>query len=170
MMGLGLSPRGDPYLVFEFGEGGVSERVAFALAASQVFQVIEPRPLTKVPLAPDMVLGIMNHRGNIITVVDPAPLLDQPRQPDVAAALLVIVRPMASDKPPHVALQIDRTHGIVLSSELPRTEVTVGPCVAWVARLGQRLIHILDLGHFFEHFGRLFGPADFRTSRQGVAG
>ena len=50
----------------------------YALRADEVHKVTEPGRLNRLPLLPRAVLGIMQHRGRIVTVVDVAQLFDDP--------------------------------------------------------------------------------------------
>jgi chemotaxis signal transduction protein len=48
----------------------------FALPAAQVFKVIEPAAVNRLPRLPEALRGIAQHRGRIVTVVDLAQLLE----------------------------------------------------------------------------------------------
>lgn len=47
----------------------------FAVEASLVQEVIRTGPVTRLPAAPAFLLGVFNHRGEILAVMDPAQLL-----------------------------------------------------------------------------------------------
>lgn len=42
----------------------------YAVAAERVIEIIRPQPLTPVPLAPDVVAGLLNLRGQIVVAFD----------------------------------------------------------------------------------------------------
>lgn len=48
--------------------------------------------MTKVPMAPDFILGLMNLRGQIVTIVDPGVFLDQKLRIDPAEQRLIILK------------------------------------------------------------------------------
>jgi purine-binding chemotaxis protein CheW len=52
------------YLTFKLGEE------VFALDVSQVREVLDLSPITKVPRAPDFMRGVINVRGSVVPVVD----------------------------------------------------------------------------------------------------
>lgn len=52
-----------------------SRAVRFRLPLEVVREVLLPLPLYRVPRAPEAVLGVMNHRGRVVTVLDWAMLL-----------------------------------------------------------------------------------------------
>lgn len=54
----------DKYLIFTLGEED------FAFEISEVREVLEYRPITRVPHMPDFVLGGINLRGNVLPVID----------------------------------------------------------------------------------------------------
>ena len=156
-----------PYLLYEVGpandevSGGV-----FAFDVSSVFQVIEPGVASPVPLAPDVVLGIINHHGRIVTLVDPAPLLGLAPQARPAAHAVILRQ--GARGPVNLGLQVSRIQGIVPRTELIEVEVQPRPCVAWVARAGRRLIHVVAVEPLLERLVRLFGTNDSRDGLQGV--
>ncbi|QJD96534.1 purine-binding chemotaxis protein CheW [Mucilaginibacter robiniae] len=42
----------------------------FAINVSQVLEILEMKAITKIPKAPDFMLGVINLRGNILPVID----------------------------------------------------------------------------------------------------
>ncbi|MFN9367863.1 MAG: chemotaxis protein CheW [Planctomycetia bacterium] len=62
----------------------------FALPTASVVEVLRGGRLTRVPQAPESVLGLMHLRGRIVPVVDPAPRLGIDRPAPAGAAHLVI--------------------------------------------------------------------------------
>jgi purine-binding chemotaxis protein CheW len=118
-------------LVFGLGE----ERYAVELA-----RVAEVQPLghcVRVPGAPEVVLGLMNRRGELCTVVGLARLLGLPEVPPLYAVVVA--------KDGHViALAVDRLEGV---RDIPADEHARAQSPAtsrFVARVGQGLISILD--------------------------
>lgn len=156
-----------PYLVFDIGVADTDDHGGtFAFDVSHVLQVIEPGWISAVPLAPEVVLGIINHHGRIVTVIDPAPLLELAPQPGVVSQAVILRHGVHS--PASLGLKVSRIHGIVARGDLAAVDVESRPCVAWVAQAGRRLIHILALEPLLERLSRLFGSVDSRPSVQGV--
>jgi purine-binding chemotaxis protein CheW len=54
----------ETYLTFVLG------RELFAVNVKNVLEVLEQQPITRVPKAPDQILGIINFRGEILPVVN----------------------------------------------------------------------------------------------------
>jgi chemotaxis signal transduction protein len=156
-----------PFLVFDVGvEGDTLDGATFALDVRHVSQVIEPGALSPVPLAPAVVLGLLSHRGRIVTLVDPAPLLEFEPQPTPVANAVILRHEVAG--PAHLGFRVGRIHGIVGRGDIAAVDVELRPCVAWVAQAGRRLIHVLDLQPLLERLSRLFGSSDSRPLVQGV--
>jgi purine-binding chemotaxis protein CheW len=52
------------YLSFKLGEE------VFAINVSKVLNILEMKPITRVPKSPDYLIGVINLRGNVLPVVD----------------------------------------------------------------------------------------------------
>ena len=156
-----------PFLVFDIGPSGDPEHGGtFALDVSRVFQVIELGHVLPVPLAPAVVLGILNHHGRIVTIVDPATLLELGAQ--AAAMTQAVILRQGLRAPASLGLKVARIHGIVPRGDLAQVEVGSRPCVAWAAQAGRKLIHIIALEPLLERLSRLFDLLDSRPPLQGV--
>jgi len=161
------SAPGGRFLVFDIGgESSGASSGTFALDVSGVVQVIEPDSIAHVPLAPSVVLGILNHHGRIITVLDPAPLLGLVAQRGPASQVVILRHGLRGN--PNLGLQVVRSHGIVSRAELDEADVIAGECIAWVARSGRRLINIIELEPLLQRLSRLFGSVESREPLQGV--
>ena len=80
------------------GEAGTrTEYLAFGLAGetyavqiAQLAEILRPPPITEVPRAPDMVLGVVSVRGKLVTVLDLRRRLRLPESaPDRKARILL---------------------------------------------------------------------------------
>jgi chemotaxis signal transduction protein len=164
----GLSPvMAGPFLVFDIGAVDLSMQAGtYAIDVSHVFQVIEPGRVSPVPLAPAVVLGILNHHGRVVTLVDPAPLLALERQAGPVTQAVILRQGVRS--PANLGFRVSRIHGIVARGDLAEVDVDKPPCVAWVAQSGRRLIHIVALEPLLERLSRLFESVDSRPLVKGV--
>ncbi|MFM7206826.1 MAG: chemotaxis protein CheW [Planctomycetaceae bacterium] len=138
----------------------------FAVPADAVVEVLRGGRLTRVPLAPAGVLGLVHLRGRIVPVVDPAGLLGVDRPPPARATHLVI------------ALE-DDWYGLVIDEMLDVIEIAAdevqqaaaagsdqagGPLTGVVAAPG-RLVHLLDPERMIHSLVR---PRPQSSERQGV--
>ena len=67
----------------------VIDRQLFGLPIARVQDVFAPTRLTKVPLAPPEVAGVLNLRGHIVTVIDMRCRLGLPARPDDASDMAI---------------------------------------------------------------------------------
>lgn len=122
------------------------DRLLFGVQLKDVQEVIRQIQLTAVPLAPEVVGGLMNLRGQVVTAVDLRRKLELgPRPPD-ASAMNVVVR---SDDGV-VSLLVDEIGDVVeveASSFEPPPETLRGnirTLIVGVHKLQERLLHVLD--------------------------
>jgi purine-binding chemotaxis protein CheW len=147
---------GGPYLIFDLGgPDSAGAAPAFAIDVRFVLQVLEAEGATPVPLAPDVVEGIINHHGRILTVVDPAPLLELPPQPQAVSQVVILRR--AGGAASQVGLKVARTREIVAAGRLEPVDVAGGPAVRCVVRRDHGLIHIVSHEAVLAELGRRFG-------------
>ena len=74
----------DKYLLF------VSDSLLFGVPAEYVVEIITNHIITKIPLVPSYIEGIINLRGQIIPIVDIRLLLGHPAQEDSCIIILNI--------------------------------------------------------------------------------
>lgn len=119
---------------------------AFGIEVAQVREVLNPQPMTRVPLAPEVVSGLMNLRGEIVTAIDLRTFLGLPRRPAHQRPLHVVIT--SSDGP--LCLLVDDLGDVV---EIPQEQredppATLAPALREVVvsvctRPGQLLL-VLD--------------------------
>jgi len=73
------------YLSFRLGDQ------LFGLPLLSVQDVLDPRPLTRIPLAPPEVAGALNVRGRIITAIDVRSRLGLGPRPDESRYISIVV-------------------------------------------------------------------------------
>jgi len=117
----------------------------FAVPMASVHQVLRHPMVTRVPLAPPAVVGLLNLRGQIVPAVDLRTLLRLP--PRDAAGGMVVVR--GPEGP--VALVVDSIGDVRHASEVESAgarmdrEPANDPLFAQALALPERLLVVLDL-------------------------
>lgn len=122
------------------------------LAVEQVREVLGPRAIAEVPLAPRAVAGLLNLRGRIVTAIDLRRLLGLEDRPEDEAGMNVVVEHGGA----LYGLAVDSV-GAVLNPPADSLE----PCpatldAAWrrvadcVCRLEDRLLVVLDAPRLLE--------------------
>jgi purine-binding chemotaxis protein CheW len=123
------------------------DKLLFGVELKGVQEVIRSLDMTKVPLAPAVVNGLINLRGQIVTAVDLRRRLElEPAPPDVLA-MNVVVR----SEDGAVSLQVDEIGDVVEVDEgtfEPPPETlhgSVRAMILGVHKLKDRLMHVLDI-------------------------
>jgi purine-binding chemotaxis protein CheW len=123
------------------------DRLLFGVELKGVQEVIRSLDMTKVPLSPTIVSGLINLRGQIVTAVDLRRQLEMDPAPSDLRAMNVVVR---SDDGA-VSLLVDEIGDVVEveeSSFEPPPETlhgSVRTMIIGVHKLNGRLMHVLDI-------------------------
>jgi purine-binding chemotaxis protein CheW len=131
----------------------------FALPADGVVEVLRGGRLTRVPLAPDGILGLLHLRGRIVPVIDPATHLGVSRK--------------TPEQPTHLVIALqDDWYGLVIDEmldvvEIPQDRIEQpspssaegpvegpGEALAGVFAAPDRLVHLLDPQRMIQSFVR----------------
>jgi purine-binding chemotaxis protein CheW len=122
------------------------DRLFIGIEVRKVQEVIRYQEMTKVPLAPSVVEGLINLRGQIVTAIDLRRRLNLPPRPEGALPLNVVVRTDEGT----VSLLVDEI-GDVLDVDpehferAPETVRGIGQeLLLGVYKLKERLLLILD--------------------------
>jgi len=123
------------------------DKLLFGVELKGVQEVMRSLDMTQVPLAPAVVSGLINLRGQIVTAVDLRRRLELEPRPPGATAMNVVVR---SDDGA-VSLLVDEIGDVVeveeTSFERPPETLrgTVRAMILGVHKLNDRLMHVLDI-------------------------
>jgi purine-binding chemotaxis protein CheW len=124
----------------------------FGLPIARVQDVFVPERLTRVPLAPPEVAGILNLRGRVVTVIDMRSRLDLGRSAGEKPMLAVGIAHHTES----YGLLVDSVGEVVSVSDAAResTPANLDPRLAGVAtgicRLDDRLMVVLDVDRILE--------------------
>jgi len=123
------------------------DKLLFGVELKGVQEVIRSLEMTKVPLAPDVVSGLINLRGQIVTAVDLRRRLELEPRPPGMLAMNVVVR----SEDGAVSLLVDEIGDVVEGEESsfePPPETlrgSVRAMILGVHKLNGRLMHVLDI-------------------------
>jgi purine-binding chemotaxis protein CheW len=121
-------------------------KLLFGVELQKVQEVMRYLELTAVPLAPDVVSGLMNLRGQIVTAVDLRRRLELPNRPDGVLPMNVVIR--SADGA--VSLLVDEIGDVLEvdddSFERPPETLQgkVREVILGVHKLDKYLLHVLD--------------------------
>jgi purine-binding chemotaxis protein CheW len=122
------------------------DQLLFGVDLKHVQEVIRPLRMTRVPLAPGVVQGLINLRGQIVTAVDLRRRLELAPRPPEALAMNVVVR----SEDGAVSLLVDEIGDVVEVEEStfecpPETlRRMVRTMITGVHKLNDRLLLVLD--------------------------
>jgi len=123
------------------------DKLLFGVELQGVQEVMRSLEMTKLPLAPQVVSGLINLRGQIVTAIDLRRRLEFPAAADGARQMNVVVRSQDGA----VSLLVDEIGDVVeveeSSFEKPPETLrgTVRTMIVGVHKLDDRLVHILDI-------------------------
>lgn len=118
----------------------------FGVDVLRVQEIIRHQEMTRVPLAPNEVEGLINLRGDIVTAIDLRRRLRLPDRASDAEPTNVVVR----DGESAVALLVDEIGDVLEVDEetfepTPETlDTAVRELITGVYKLDGRLLHVLD--------------------------
>ncbi len=133
-------PTSHQYCTFYLGEQ------CFGLDVLRVQEIVRPQAITRVPLAPPMVRGLINLRGQIVTAIDLRRRLDLPERAEGCEPVNVVVQ--TDDGA--VSLLVDEIGDVleVTEEQFERPPETLqGPArdlIQGAYKLPDRLLVILD--------------------------
>ena len=123
------------------------DKLLFGVELKGVQEVMRWLDMTKVPLAPEVVSGLINLRGQIVTAVDLRRRLELEPAPPEIRPMNVVVR----SEDGSVSLVVDQIGDVVEVEEdsfEPPPETlrgTVRNMILGVHKLDNRLMHVLDI-------------------------
>lgn len=123
------------------------DKLLFGVELKGVQEVIRSLEMTRLPLAPPVVRGLMNLRGQIVTAVDLRRRLNLELAPPGAQVMNVVVR----SEDGAVSLLVDEIGDVVeveeSSFETPPETLrgAVRTMILGVHKLNDRLMHVLDI-------------------------
>ena len=119
----------------------------FGVAVLQVQEVVRFQRLTRVPLAPPVVAGLINLRGNIVTALDLRTRIDLPLRPERQLPTNVVVRSSYGV----LSLLVDEIGDVVNVEDdrvepVPKTvEPQTADLLSGVYKLEGRLLLLIDV-------------------------
>lgn len=118
----------------------------FGIAVEQVQEVIQHQDMTRVPLVPDVIRGLINLRGQIVMAVDLRRRLRIRERPSGAPLVNVVVR----TKEGPVSLLVDSIGDVVevdkktVEAPPPTLDADIRILISGIHKLDQGLMHVLD--------------------------
>jgi purine-binding chemotaxis protein CheW len=141
------------------------ESLFLGIEVQQVQEVIRYQKMTRVPLAPATICGLINLRGQIVTAVDLRCRLGLPLRDDGNLPMNVVVR----DGDTNVSLLVDRIGDVLqVDDELYEPPpLTVTPqlrnLIRGAYKLPEQLLLVLDTARILEECDQQLNPEQLVT-------
>jgi purine-binding chemotaxis protein CheW len=129
---------------------GVADEL-FAAPVSKVQEILDMRPIARLPRAPDNLLGMIDVRGEGIPVLDLRQTLGIDPVSDTENTRIVVLSINGPQGPLTVGLRADRVFEVtILDSETldPPPAISAGwsgHCIEGIGRRNSRFVTVLDL-------------------------
>ena len=133
---------------------GIADDI-FAAPVERVQEILEMRPVARLPHAPGYLLGMIDVRGQAIPVVDLRLKLGLPAAADTHATRIVVLSVRAGGRQVVLGLKADRVFEVTVldgGALEPPPEIGVrwrSESIAGIGRRGGAFVTVLDLDHVF---------------------
>lgn len=137
----------------------------FAAPVARVQEILDMRPIARLPQAPPHLLGMIDVRGQGVSVLDLRMTLGMPPADDTENTRIVVLGVTGKDGQVTLGLRADRVFEVtVLDSENldppPATHAGwSGHCIAGIGRRNGDFVTVLDLDHLLGDAAGLAGRA-----------
>jgi len=131
----------------------------FGISIRNVREILDMRPISRLPHAPHFMLGMIDVRGSGYPIVDLRLKLDLPSVPATDATRIIILDVTVADKVVGVGFVADCVHEVTDIDESSMEAVpSVGgrwksDYIAGIGRKGDRFVIIFDLKRLMAHEG-----------------
>ncbi len=136
---------------------GVADEL-FAAPVEKVQEILDMRPIARLPQAPDTLLGMIDVRGQGIPVVDLRLTLGLPAAPDTENTRIIVLALTGQDADLRLGLRADRVFEVtILDDDALDPAPAVGGawsghCIAGIGRRNGRFVTVLDLERLLGSF------------------
>jgi purine-binding chemotaxis protein CheW len=129
---------------------GVGDEV-FAAPVAKVQEILDMRPIARLPRSPQHLLGMIDVRGSGVPVLDLRLTLGMPAAPDTENTRIVVMSVTRTGEPITLGLRADRVFEVtVLDTDMLDPPPSVGlswsgHCIQGIGRRHGQFVTVLDL-------------------------
>ena len=129
---------------------GVADEL-FAAPVEKVQEILDMRPIARLPQAPDALLGMIDVRGQGIPVVDLRLTLGLPAAADTENTRIIVLALTGAQGDHRLGLRADRVFEVTVLDEVELDPPPAvggawsGRCIAGLGRRNGRFVTVLDL-------------------------
>ena len=131
----------------------VTGRETFAIGILDVKEIIEIEHITRVPMMPDFICGIINLRGKVVPVVELSARLGRQKSEVTKKSCIILVEAGAEDDRQTIGMMVDEVNEIL---EIDERHIQPPPnfgtdirtdFIRAMGQVGERFIILLDIEH-----------------------
>ena len=122
----------------------------FAINVVKVLEILEVKPVAKVPMSPSYMMGVINLRGNILPVIDTRTKLGMVQTPLTKESCIIVVNIGSEKNPLLVGALVDAVKEVIeIADEAIQPSLEIGvfckdEFVTGVGKTGEQFALILD--------------------------
>jgi purine-binding chemotaxis protein CheW len=130
----------------------------FAAPVEKVQEILDMRPIARLPQTPETLLGMIDVRGQGIPVVDLRLTLGLPAAPDTENTRIIVLALAGQEADQRLGLRADRVFEVTILDDDaldPPPAVSgnwSGHCIAGIGRRNGRFVTVLDLERLLGSF------------------
>ena len=130
----------------------------FAAPVEKVQEILDMRPIARLPQTPETLLGMIDVRGQGIPVVDLRFTLGLPAAPDTENTRIIVLALAGQEADQRLGLRADRVFEVTILDDDaldPPPAVSgnwSGHCIAGIGRRNGRFVTVLDLERLLGSF------------------
>jgi purine-binding chemotaxis protein CheW len=136
---------------------GVADEL-FAAPVDKVQEILDMRPIARLPQTPETLLGMIDVRGQGIPVVDLRLTLGLPAAPDTENTRIIVLALAGQNTDLRLGLRADRVFEVTILDEEELDPPPAvggawsGHCIAGIGRRNARFVTVLDLERLLGSF------------------
>jgi len=122
---MSMIPQTESYLTFKLDNG------LFAINVSKVLEILEVKPITKVPKSPSFMKGVINLRGNILPVIDTRDKFCMPHEDFTIDTCIIVLNINTGSESLLVGAVVDSVQKVI---DIPAESIQPSPSISSVYR------------------------------------
>ena len=134
----------------------------YAIQVDKVLEVLEKQELTLVPNAPEVILGVLNFRGNVVPVYQTCMVLNLTKQYDNSDYFIIILELITENGSFNLGAIVDKVKGVIqinddeIKSTPPMSKDYNAEVIKGIVKYKDDFILIMDVD-------KLFAKKDVKT-------
>ncbi|MEP7231138.1 MAG: chemotaxis protein CheW [Ginsengibacter sp.] len=139
----------ESYLTFKL------ESELFAINVSKVLEILEVKPITKIPKSPPFMKGVINLRGNILPVIDTRNKFCMPQADFTIDTCIVVLNINAGNESLLVGAIVDSVQKVIdIPEDLIQPSLSIGAIyredfINGIGKIDENFIMILNIDKVF---------------------